>query len=458
MNIKRLFSRLTALLLALVMLMGVGVVAVASEPTVEAQNIIDALNSGIGWDDLMIALDKMGEEACDIIDGILTEFTNDFDAEVGFTSDVLERIKALEDLYDELGESTDELKPEVKGGIENLFDEEIVVDVVGWVFATSKSETNEPILVFAVVSEEQKQTLPSELDSDNAVWMDISLFFNGGNKDNPEEAETELAFPLTMTMPIPSSMNQGFKLIHFSENYGALGYAEIPYTLDGGKFTFSVKWFSPFAFANPILKPETKQSETGTVQDNYYHFPFMLVPVEETPASPADTPSSWAKDAIDEARKLGLIPSGLDGSWRRWLSRAEFCALAVRLYEYLDGKEITERGYFTDTTDINVLKLAGLGIVKGDGEGRFNPDGYFTREMALTLMYNLLARLGYALADAEPVFSDAGSISPWARRAVGAMQNAGILQGDGSRFSPAEEYTREMGVVTVMQILWWVKP
>ncbi|MCL2080853.1 MAG: S-layer homology domain-containing protein [Oscillospiraceae bacterium] len=69
----------------------------------------------------------------------------------------------------------------------------------------------------------------------------------------------------------------------------------------------------------------------------------------------------------------------------------------------------------------------------------------------------MLVRLGYYLPSAEPSFSDAESISPWARQAIGALQRAGIIQGDGGRFDPKDIFSREMGVVTVMNFLEYLK-
>ena len=147
------------------------------------------------------------------------------------------------------------------------------------------------------------------------------------------------------------------------------------------------------------------------------------------------------------------MPQSLRGNYQADILRYEFCALAVGLYEHLSGKPIEARGSFDDTDDINVQKLAGLGIVKGDGTGKFNPDGIFSREMAITLMYNMMIQLGYTFEDAVPDFADADAISPWAAEAIGALQKAGIIQGDGTNFKPKEDYTREMGIVTVMRFL-----
>ncbi|MCL2083699.1 MAG: leucine-rich repeat domain-containing protein [Oscillospiraceae bacterium] len=171
----------------------------------------------------------------------------------------------------------------------------------------------------------------------------------------------------------------------------------------------------------------------------------------------SDKPSGWAEAEVNRAIQEGLVPARLCFGYAAVITRAEFCALAVGLYERISGKSIEERGGFDDTDDINVQKLAGLGIIRGDGDGKFDPNGGFNREMAITLMYNMMVRLGYEFEDAEPDFADAESISPWARQAAGALQKAGIVQGGGDgSFNPQEDFTREMGIVTMLRLYDWI--
>ncbi len=155
---------------------------------------------------------------------------------------------------------------------------------------------------------------------------------------------------------------------------------------------------------------------------------------------------------IAEAISLGIVPENLQDDYQSELTRAEFSALAVGLYEYLSGTEITPKsGAFGDTEDNNVGKLAALGIVSGGSGVQFNPNGAMTREMAVTLLYNMAATLDYALETASPAFTDAKDISSWARPAVGALQKSGFVSGE--TFNPKEILTREEGILTVMRFL-----
>ena len=103
------------------------------------------------------------------------------------------------------------------------------------------------------------------------------------------------------------------------------------------------------------------------------------------------------------------------------------------------------------------MKLAGLGIVRGDGTGNYLPYDVWTREMAITLMYNMMVQLGYEFEPADPNFYDADNITHWALEAVGALQKAGVIQGDASGFNPKDVFTREMGIVLIMNFLEYLK-
>ena len=174
-------------------------------------------------------------------------------------------------------------------------------------------------------------------------------------------------------------------------------------------------------------------------------------PVEPEP-EPADQPSNWAREQVAEAVEAGLVPEALQSKYQTAITRAEFCALAVELYEGEKG-EITERASFTDSTDENVEKMAGLGVVNGVGDGLFEPDRNLTREEAATILSRLAEAMDCALTDGTPDFADASEISSWAAGAVARMQNAGVMNGiEDNRFAPEDPYTREQSILTVLRL------
>ena len=178
-----------------------------------------------------------------------------------------------------------------------------------------------------------------------------------------------------------------------------------------------------------------------------------------TPVQPeSNTPSAWAEEQVNTAISNGIVPETLQSEYTQATTRAEFCALAVDLYETVKGTEITERATFTDTTDLNVQKMAGLGVVNGVGGGRFDANGTLTREQAATMLSRLAEAMGKPLTAQAPTFADNASISSWAADAVGQMQGSGVMGGVGNNtFSPQGSYTREQSIVTMLRLYEIVK-
>ncbi|MCL2371862.1 MAG: S-layer homology domain-containing protein [Defluviitaleaceae bacterium] len=164
----------------------------------------------------------------------------------------------------------------------------------------------------------------------------------------------------------------------------------------------------------------------------------------------------WAREYINQALSLGLLPEELQGDLRQPLTRAEFAALAVPLYQHLTGRNLTSAAAFSDTSDPNILKMANLGVVEGVGGGYFNPQGPLTREQAATMLNRLATATQIPFATSlmiPPPFADQGQISPWALEAIITMQLAGIMGGVGNmEFDPQGSYTRAQGIASMMRL------
>ena len=168
---------------------------------------------------------------------------------------------------------------------------------------------------------------------------------------------------------------------------------------------------------------------------------------------PLDSASSWARDFIIEALDSGLVPDKLQNNYQLATTRAEFCALAVTLYEKVTGGEITERAVFNDTNDINVQKMGGLDVVEGVGNGNFAPNNPLTREQAATMLSRLADAIGEPLAPFTSTFADRSSVAAWAADAVGQMQGSGIMTGVGENsFNPKGSYERQQSIITMLRL------
>ncbi len=185
--------------------------------------------------------------------------------------------------------------------------------------------------------------------------------------------------------------------------------------------------------------------------------PYIFTLSTDIAPAQEDVPSAWAADTVDRAIARGIVPQYLQGQYRTPITRAEFCALATQLYESVCGT-ITQRKSFYDTSDINIQKMAALGVVNGVGNNMFSPDQELTREQAATMLARLADALDVSLTASAATFSDNGLIHSWAFAAVGKMQASGIMNGVGNNnFSPLTNYTRQESIITMIRMLALVK-
>jgi hypothetical protein len=169
-------------------------------------------------------------------------------------------------------------------------------------------------------------------------------------------------------------------------------------------------------------------------------------------ATASDTPSAWAREQVNAAIEADLVPQNLQSNYTQAITRAEFAALAVALYENQRGT-IMGRINFIDSIDVNVLKAAYIGVVIGVGNNRFAPHDALTREQAAVMLARLADALGDPLPRQPATFADNNAISSWAIEGVGQVQASGIMGGIGNNlFSPDGPYTREQSIVTIMRL------
>ncbi len=167
--------------------------------------------------------------------------------------------------------------------------------------------------------------------------------------------------------------------------------------------------------------------------------------------------SGWAKTQMQAAGQMGLIPARLDyQDLTANITRAEFAAVSVRLYELLKQPVAPYEGEspFSDTTDPDVLRAYSLGVVNGMDDGTFAPDAFLTREQAVTMLgrvYELAVTNGVSggsnLVQGKDHFTDHDSIFEYARSYVYFFAGQDIVTGMGDgTFSPKLSMTREQAI------------
>ena len=123
---------------------------------------------------------------------------------------------------------------------------------------------------------------------------------------------------------------------------------------------------------------------------------------------PENIPDEAFSDCEDEnvavAAALGIVTGYEDGTFRPYafITREEAAAMLDRLYKSLGGTETAEgsKQYADDAQFGNwsrdsIYTMQNIGIMKGEENNEFHPDGGYTGEQAIVTierMYNQLAQ------------------------------------------------------------------
>lgn len=115
------------------------------------------------------------------------------------------------------------------------------------------------------------------------------------------------------------------------------------------------------------------------------------------------------------------------------------------------GKTLVYVCPFTDLTGASVSYCSGYAqwaylndIVNGTSSTTFSPGNAISRQDICVIIYNYLTeQLGLNLSTSSASFSDSSSVASYAKDAVNAMVNIGIIQGDNnSKINPTNAATR----------------
>lgn len=165
----------------------------------------------------------------------------------------------------------------------------------------------------------------------------------------------------------------------------------------------------------------------------------------------SDTKGHWAETAIEQAAASGYIKGYPDGTFRpnQGVTRAEFIAILNGAFNVpksastaLSFKDVSTGDWFAEA----VRAAVAAGYVSGYPDGTFRPNQSVNRQEAAAFLARLLNLKGSATLK----FGDIAQIDEWARPAVAALVEKGVLSGypDGT-FRPKRTITRAEAAVMV---------
>nr|WP_300094031.1 S-layer homology domain-containing protein [Sedimentibacter sp.] len=168
------------------------------------------------------------------------------------------------------------------------------------------------------------------------------------------------------------------------------------------------------------------------------------------------TQSTWAEPEIKEAYGLSLTYSDVMSSFKKNITREEFCTLVIKLYEKLTGTVPTAADdIFKDTDNKEILKAYKLGIVKGTAADLFSPSANITRQEICVMIYRALTVCVLNLdkdTSGNFPFKDASKIAAWATDAMKFAYKNEIMKGvSQDTIDPLSNTTREQAIVLLLR-------
>ena len=166
--------------------------------------------------------------------------------------------------------------------------------------------------------------------------------------------------------------------------------------------------------------------------------------------------ADWAIEELKKLDNLGVVTDPVAySSMTGPITRGEMAKIAVRTWKVLTFTPIDQdlgtngENPFTDTSDPDIIAAYLLGIVSGDGNGKFRPDDSLTRQEYFKISVNLLSSIGYMFSDDEEIlledYGDGEGISDWAEAATRLLIGIGVVKGstDNNLYPEATIVTQE---------------
>ena len=189
---------------------------------------------------------------------------------------------------------------------------------------------------------------------------------------------------------------------------------------------------------------------TGTVQ-------VMVTPSASSRFSDMGSYNSWAGASVEFLAAYGITTGTGDGatfSPASTLTRGDYILMLYRTF----GFSSTAAGNFTDVTAGSYYAEAlahakALGIATAEADGSFRPNDPVTRQDAMVFLLRAMQAVNRSVPNAYDSylsrFPDGASVADYARTAMAAMAQAGVIQGnEQGKLNPTGTLNRaEMAVI-----------
>ena len=265
------------------------------------------------------------------------------------------------------------------------------------------------------------------------------------------KALTSVRFPASDT-----TGGQLYYNFHTPTQYRGEVVSSVDYSVGGvyllGEVTFLPKAGYSGIVTIPYVGTDADGIEyTGTVQ-------VMVTPSASSRFSDMGSYNSWAGASVEFLAAYGITTGTGDGatfSPASTLTRGDYILMLYRTFGF---SSTAAAGNFTDVTAGSYYAEAlahakALGIATAEADGSFRPNDPVTRQDAMVFLLRAMQAVNRSVPNAYDSylsrFPDGASVADYARTAMAAMAQAGVIQGnEQGKLNPTGTLNRaEMAVI-----------
>ena len=167
----------------------------------------------------------------------------------------------------------------------------------------------------------------------------------------------------------------------------------------------------------------------------------------------------WAKDSINELTKLNVLTGYGDRLFgpANPIKREEFAKVIVAAMYGEEADKANVVPAFVDAQNAWYSSYVGygaqIGIISGYSADTFGVGQNIKRQDIMAILYRIMVAKGYAVNTTPIAYSDAADIYDYAKDAVYALANAGVVSGYNGAINPNGEATRAEVAVMVANFI-----
>ena len=345
--------------------------------------------------------------------------------------------------------------------------------------AADAAKSTDVISVKSGASHELNFTTTKSVKVKNETGADITVKFNGTNKDVAKDATETFSYtkPSSSSSGGSSSGKTTYKVTTSAVNNGGVN-ASPSSAEKGATITITLSPDKGYKLDKlTVTDGSGKTVSTVKKSDTVYTFtmPASAVKVGVSYVKATETPSEtkfndvsandWFASAVDYVTGKGMMNGTADNTFSPKANTTRGMVVTV-LYR-LENQPSTSVASFTDVASgayyANAVAWANAnGIVSGYGSGKFGPNDKVTREQLAAILYRYAQYKKYDVSVGEDTnilsYDDAQSISTYAIPAIQWACGAGVVTGkSGSKLDPKGNATRAEVAAMLMRFCENVK-